>query len=138
MIKKFLIFLFVFGLFLKISPEVLAEINVPRVVTTPIILPNETPTPTPTSAPIIKPRVVAAIVLPLSATASPIVTPEEEIEEEILTSPTPLPTPTPEVSLPPTSLPSTNVWQLTTIGLAAAIVGGLIVALALRSGSKGK
>jgi len=100
MIKKFLIFLFVFGFLLRISPEVLAlDINIPRVATTPIILPTD---------------------------------------QEVLTSPTPRPTPTPEISLPPTSLPSTNVWQLTTIGLAAAIVGGLIVALVLKKGGRNK
>ena len=110
MIKKFLIFLFVFCFLLRISPEVLAlDINIREPITTPIILPTETPTPTPAS--IIKPRGVTTIVFP-SPTPSPTVAPEGEIEEEILTSPTPQPTPTPEVSLPPTSLPSTNVWQI--------------------------
>ena len=136
MIKKFLIFLFVFCFLLRVSPEVLAEINIPRVATTPIILPTETPTPTPTSAPIIRPRVVTTIVLSPPATTSPTVAPEEEIEEKILTSPTPQPTPTPQISPLPTVLPSTNVWQLTTIGLVAAIIGGAIVSFILKKGSK--
>ena len=115
--------MFIFGLFLKISPEVLAEINVPRLVTTPIILPTETPTPTPTSALIIKPR-VTTVVLPPTTTASPTATPTQVTTQEVLTSPTPQPTPTPEISSQPTPVAPSNIWQLTTIGLVAAIIGG--------------
>jgi len=136
MIKKFLIFLFVFCFLLRISPEVLANIPKLKIIPLPSGVFN-TPTPTPTSAPIIKPR-VTTVVLPPTTTASPTATPTQVPTQEVLTSSTPRPTPTPAVSLPPTSLPSTNVWQLTTIGLVAAIAGGLITALLLRRGGKGK
>jgi hypothetical protein len=36
------------------------------------------------------------------------------------------------------SVSSTNIWQLTTVGLAAALVGGLIAALVLKKGEKKK
>lgn len=135
MVKKFLIFLLVFGFLLKFSPEVLA--NIPRVVTTPIIIPTTTPAPTPTPALLIKPRVVTTIVLPPTATVSPTATPTSQPTQEVLTSPTPQPTPTPQISpLPTSSASSTNIWQLTTVGLAAALVGGLIAALALKKGGK--
>jgi len=51
-----------------------------------------------------------------------------------LISPTPTPTPTPE----PTTLPFTNVWQLIIIGLAVAIIWGLIFVfiLNLKKGDK--
>jgi len=127
MIKKFLIILFVFGFLLIIPQGALAlDINIPRVITTPIILP--TTTPTPTSAPLIKPRAVTTIVLPPTATSSPTSTPTQEV----LISPTPQPTPTPQISPLPTPAGPTNIWQLTTIGLAGAIIGGMIVALVLK------
>jgi len=118
MIKKFLIFLFVFGLLPRATSPIFASdpyVSKPKIIPLPSGIFN-TPTPTPTAAPTATPTVTPE---PTSALEPTIVS-----TQSALTSPTPQPTPTPEASSLPTPTISFNIWQLTTIALAAAIIGG--------------
>jgi len=118
--------LFVFVFLLKFSPEVLAlDINIPRTKIIP--LPSgifNTPTPTPTAEPTAAP------------TPTPTFEPTATPTKTTFTSPTPQLTPTPQISPLPTPTAPSNIWQLTTIALAAAIVGGAIAALVLKKSGK--
>ena len=90
----------------KINPDWLKLKLLPGILTTPTLEPEVTPT------------------------ITPVVT-EEPTEEEVIApqaEETPTPTPTPG--------PQTNIWQLATIALGAAIVGAIIVLLVSRLGGK--